>query len=44
MELDEPEKFIDGEEEEEVDQEHAKYEQLCREPKPIVSYIDEGIG
>ena len=35
----EPDKFIDGEEdiEEGVDSEHAKYEKLCREPQPIVS-------
>lgn len=37
--VDEPDKFVDGEEEVELDPEHARYEQLCREPQPIVRSI-----
>ena len=35
----EPDKFIDGEEdiEEDVHPEYVKYEKLCRKPQPIVS-------
>ena len=37
--VDEPDKFIDGEKEVEDDSERNKYEQLCREAKPLVSNL-----
>lgn len=33
----EPDNYVDGEVEEDVDPHHAKYERLCRESDPIVS-------